>query len=283
MDISQGGAREIGRFICDGLVVIAERRGDQLGILSDEDNLPAVLMKGTSEITREVPLDSAGWLPPIDPRSRVFAVALNYQGHAQETNQTPPERPLFFYKAPTNFVGHDGKLDAHDKLSSEFDYEGEIAVVVGRQCAKVAPASALSVVGGICAFMDGSFRDLGRLKAGPKVMIDWLAAKALDTSSAMGPTIRFGRDVIESLSKRDLTVETTLNGELVQRGELTDLVFSVEQLISTLSAYMTLLPGDVIATGTPAGVGMSRGRFLKAGDIVQVDVSGLKALRVTVS
>jgi 2-keto-4-pentenoate hydratase/2-oxohepta-3-ene-1,7-dioic acid hydratase in catechol pathway len=272
----------LGRFQVRDRVVIGCVENDELSIVHDGDALPAVLASGIPASLSRIPLHEAVMLPPIDPSARVFAVAINYRAHGVESAAKPPERPLIFYKAPSNFVAHGGELNPNRDVTAKLDYEGEIAVVIGRQCKAVAPEDALKYVGGICAFNDGSARDLVKLSAGDSFWPDWTAAKALDGASALGPTITCGKAVIDSLNRRTLTISTRLNGELVQDGAMADMIFSTEQIIATLSSYMTLLPGDVIATGTPAGVGATSNRYLKTGDVLDIEISGIDALRVRV-
>ncbi|HYF16540.1 MAG TPA: fumarylacetoacetate hydrolase family protein [Ramlibacter sp.] len=276
---------EVGRFEHDGRVLVGIRRGEEVTVASEQDDLPRVLgdlPAAAARPARTVALGQLKWLPPLDPAARVFAVAVNYPAHGTETKSTPPPRPLIFYKAPTNFIGQGGQLNANRHISSKFDYEGEVAVVIGRRCSRLAPQDALEVVAGICALDDGSARDLTVMQAGDKPWIDWLAAKGLDGASALGPTVLCGPSVVQALREGSITVSTRLNGETVQHAAMKEMIFSTAQILSTLSSYMTLLPGDVIATGTPSGVGMARNRFLQSGDRLEIEVSGLDPLRLTV-
>lgn len=279
---------KLGRYVVDGRTVVGRPTGDAIEIVSERDELALALanlanLQGTG---RRCMAADATLLPPIDPAARIFAVAINYREHGAEAKRQPPVRPLIFYKAPSNFVAHGGVLNANRKISSRFDYEGEIAVVIGQTCKDVAVEDALSVVAGVCAFNDGTARDLGKLSLGngpdAATWPDWTAAKSLDGASAMGPTITCGDTIVEALRARSLRIITRLNGQEVQNGQMDQMIFSTEQLIATLSSYMTLRPGDVIATGTPAGVGMARNRLLESGDALEFEVSGLDALKVTV-
>lgn len=279
----------LGRFQVDNHIFIGRLDGDTVHVVSEQDELPTVLAsenQGTKSI-RQVAKDAVTLLPPLDPASRVFAIAINYPAHGVEAKFPPPSRPLIFYKAPTNFVAHGGTLDSNKSISSQFDYEGEIAVVIGRTCKNATLENALDFVVGVCALDDGSARDLGKVTLGKPapgapMWPDWTAGKSLDGASALGPTITCGPQVLEALHKRTLRISTRLNGETVQDESMTEMIFSTEEIITTLSSYMTLLPGDVIATGTPAGVGVARNRFLQTGDTLEIQVSGLDALSVTV-
>lgn len=274
----------VGRFQSDDHIFIGIVEGDTIGVLEDGDVLSKVLANGagTMPVKRRLPLREAVMLPPVDPSARVFAVAVNYHAHGAESSVKPPERPLIFYKAPTNFVAHGGVLDANVPVTSQLDYEGEIAVVIGKRCKSATTETALDYVAGICALDDGSARDLIKLAAGTTFWPDWTAAKGLDGASAIGPTITCGPSVIGALRDRSLALTTRLNGEVVQQGRATEMIFSTEQIIATLSSYMTLLPGDVIATGTPSGVGASRNRFLASGDELEIEISGFDKLCVKV-
>lgn len=279
----------LGRYLFDGKIVIGRPDKDAIDIVSERDDLPRVLAspESAAAVIRRIPAGSARMLAPLDPRARVFAIAINYHAHGAEAKALPPSRPLMFYKAPSNFVGHGDSLNPNKQLTAKFDYEGEIAVVIGRTCKNATLENALSFVVGACAFDDGSARDISKVALGnPETATvfwpDWTANKGLDGGSALGPTITCGPDILTALRERSLTITTRLNGEQVQCESMKEMIFSTEQIIATLSSYMTLLPGDVIATGTPAGVGVARNRFLTTGDQLEIEVSGLDALRVKV-
>lgn len=279
----------LGRYLLDGKTVIGRADNDFIDIVSESDDLPRVLNspESATHTIRRIPAGDATMLAPLDPRARVFAIAINYHAHGAEAKALPPDRPLIFYKAPSNFVGHGGTLNPNKQLTAKFDYEGEIAVVIGHTCKNATVENALSFVVGACALNDGSARDISKValgKAGSASTYwpDWTANKGLDGGSALGPTITCGPDVLAALRERRLTITTRLNGEQVQGESMKEMIFSTEQIIATLSSYMTLLPGDVIATGTPAGVGVARNRFLTTGDALEFEVSGLDTLHVKV-
>ncbi len=276
---------EIGRFEIAGRIVIGVLKGSDVQVISELDNLREViagLPASAASTLRTFPLTECVVMAALDPDARVFAIAVNYVAHGAEAAKAPPPRPLAFYKAPSNFVGHKGTLDSHPELTKKFDYEGEVGLVIGKRCSKVSRADALDYVVGVCALNDGSARDLTTMRAGETAWVDWTAAKALDNASAIGPVITCGASITAALDSQALTFETRLNGDVVQSGKLTELIFSPRDLISVLSSYMTLLPGDVIATGTPAGVGMARNRFLKPGDQLEIQIANLRPLQVDV-
>ncbi|HSV82752.1 MAG TPA: fumarylacetoacetate hydrolase family protein [Ramlibacter sp.] len=280
---------QLGRYRFDGCTLIGRPDGEFIAVVSESDDLPRALASpaSASGALRRIPAAAATLLPPLDPAARVFAIAINYPAHGAETKFAPPERPLIFYKAPSNFVAHGGSLNPNQGVTSQFDYEGEIGVVIGRTCKDASVEDALDFVAGVCALNDGSARDIGKValgKSGPGAAFwpDWTAGKSLDGASALGPTITCGAEVVDALRQRSLRITTRLNGEAVQDESMSQMIFSTEQIIATLSSYMTLYPGDVIATGTPAGVGAARGRFLRTGDQLEFEVSGLAVLSVKV-
>lgn len=275
----------LGRFRVNERTIIGRLEGDFLHIVSESDALAHALasQESSSASIRRIPAAEATLLAPLDPAARVFAVAVNYPAHSTEVKYAAPSRPLIFYKAPSNFVAPGGTLDSNKALTSQFDYEGELAVVIGRQCKDATVDNALDFVAGVCALNDGSARDITKLalgQPGPGATYwpDWTAGKSLDGSSGIGPSITCGPGALQALRERTFRVTTRLNGETVQDESIAKMVFSTEQIIATLSSYMTLLPGDVIATGTPGGVGSARNRFLQTGDRLEVEVSGLETL-----
>ncbi len=275
---------KLGRFQIDGKIVVGRVEGGQVAVISEEDNLAKCLRSdaGTVAALRLIPLEKAKTLAPLDPAARVFAIAVNYAAHGSEAKVAPPARPLIFYKAPSNFVEPGGKIRLNSQVTKQLDYEGEIGVVIGRPCRNASVQNALEHVVGVCAVNDGSARDLVKLKAGDSFWPDWTASKAIDDSLGVGPYIGCGEEMTDALRRKALRVTTRLNGEVVQDAGMDQMIFSVEEIIATLSSYMTLLPGDIVATGTPAGVGSARGRFLQEADALTVQVSGLDPLVMTV-
>jgi 2-keto-4-pentenoate hydratase/2-oxohepta-3-ene-1,7-dioic acid hydratase in catechol pathway len=274
--------RLIGRLSSDGAVHVCDVSDGEAHLLSEHDELPAHLDGASPDGSATRPLAEMRWESALHPTARVLAVALNYGGHAQETKNELPERPLFFYKPPSSFVGQGGVLDPHRELSEQFDYEGELGVVIGRECSAIAPEVALDHIAGIVALNDGSARDRLRMTGAGGLLLDWIACKALDRSSAIGPAVAVGPEVTRALRERTIQVETRVNDRVVQSAGIGELIFPVEELISVASRHMTLKPGDVIATGTPAGVGAAGGTFLNGGDRLTINVSLLPPLEVTV-
>lgn len=208
-------------------------------------------------------------LPPLVPNT-VLGIGLNYRDHAAETGAAVPSEPLVFAKLTSSLVGAAADV-VRPGYTAELDYEGELAVVIGRRARGVAPADALAYVFGYAVMNDVSARD--RQRAEPQ----WIRAKGGDTFGPLGPWVTTADEVPDPQA---LAIRTHVNGELRQDGRTADMVFPVAELIAWCSASFTLEPGDVITTGTPAGVGVARtpAAFLQPGDVVRVEIDGLGAL-----
>jgi 2-keto-4-pentenoate hydratase/2-oxohepta-3-ene-1,7-dioic acid hydratase in catechol pathway len=212
------------------------------------------------------PLAEVRLLAPVTDPQKIICLGLNYRDHAAESGQEIPAAPMWFAKFANSLIGSGEDIVLPDAHPDYVDYEAELAVVIGRAARDVAVADALDHVAGAMPFNDVSARDLqfqNQL---------WTSGKALDTFAPCGPAL-VSLDEIEDLDA--LGVRTRVNGDLLQEGNTRELIFGVPETISWLSRTMTLLPGDIIATGTPAGVGASRNRFLRDGDTVAVEVDGL--------
>ena len=214
-----------------------------------------------------VPLASVTLAVPIDPRAKIFCVGMNYRDHVGEIKQEVATNPTIFTRSLDTLSPH-GAPVVRPKVSDHFDFEGEIAVVIGREARHVGEADALSYVGGYTCFMDGSVRDYQKHSL--------TAGKNFARSGAMGPWIvtadEFGSD--------DPLLRTRLNGEVVQSARASQMIFDIPFVISYISRWQVLRPGDVIATGTPGGVGSRRvpPLWMKADDRVEVEVEGIGTL-----
>ena len=207
-------------------------------------------------------------LAPVIPRSKVVAIGRNYAAHAAELGNDVPEEPLIFLKPNTSVVGP-GDQVFYPPQSERVDYEGELAVVIGRICRDVPPEQATDVIFGYTIANDVTARDLQK-KDG-----QWSRAKGFDSFCPLGPWIE---DDLDPQAFADgVAIQTHLNGDLVQDGSTKDLIFDIPTLVAHITSVMTLLPGDVILTGTPEGVGP-----MQPGDEVEVSVAGLGALTNTV-
>lgn len=209
-----------------------------------------------------VPLADAALLAPVIPRSKVVCVGKNYHDHAKEMGGEAPEEPLLFLKPNTSVIGPGDSIICPTALSEQTDFEGELAVVIGRIAKNVPADRAHEYVFGYTVANDVTARDLQRRDG------QWTRGKGFDTFCPLGPVIETEFDADAA------TIETRVNGEVRQQAPLTDMIHSVADIIAYASAVFTLLPGDVILTGTPAGVGP-----FVAGDTVEVEVSGIGVLR----
>jgi 2-keto-4-pentenoate hydratase/2-oxohepta-3-ene-1,7-dioic acid hydratase in catechol pathway len=237
-----------------GLSVVAELRGH-----------PFSPGKGGVQFTGATfPLDDVRLLAPVLP-SKVVAVGRNYADHAREMGGEPPAEPVLFLKPSTAVVGHGDQIAYPVKLTQRVDYEGELAVIIGRLCREVPAAQAGEVIFGYTCANDVTARDL-QARDG-----QWTRAKGFDTFCPLGPWIETDAD------PADLQLTTEVNGEIRQQALTSQLLYDVPALVEYVSTVMTLLPGDVLLTGTPAGVGP-----LEDGDEVSVTIENVGLLRNTV-
>jgi 2-keto-4-pentenoate hydratase/2-oxohepta-3-ene-1,7-dioic acid hydratase in catechol pathway len=210
---------------------------------------------------RSWPLESVRLLPPIVP-SKIVCVGRNYRDHAAELNNPVPVEPVIFLKPPSSLIGPEEPI-LIPRLSNRVDFEGEIAAVIGRACSGLGEAeSAAPYILGYTCLNDVTARDLQKADG------RFTRAKGFDTFCPLGPLIETEFDLAAA------TVATFVNGNRRQFGRSTDMIFSVDAIIRWISRVMTLVPGDVVATGTPAGVGP-----LAPGDVVEVTVAGIGTLR----
>lgn len=239
----------------------------QFGVVGDDDGVPTIaVLKGDPlyagfELTgQKVALEDVRLLAPVIPRSKVIGIGKNYAAHAAEMGGEVPEEPLVFLKPNTSVIGP-GEPIVYPRQTRELHYEGELAVVIGRICREVSPEDAAKVIFGYTVANDVTARDL-QARDG-----QWARAKGFDTFCPLGPWIE------TNLDPADLHVRTAVNGETVQDGRTSQMVFDVPAIVAHVSSFMTLLPGDVILTGTPEGIGP-----LQVGDTVSVTVGGIGTL-----
>jgi 2-keto-4-pentenoate hydratase/2-oxohepta-3-ene-1,7-dioic acid hydratase in catechol pathway len=221
-------------------------------------------------------LDRVQLLAPIPvPRRDVFAVGKNYREHVAEFGRSgydQPDHPVVFTKATTSVTGPYDDIDPHREATAELDYEAELGVIIGRGGRGISRADAFAHVWGYTAIDDVTARDL---QARHK---QWTIGKSLDTHCPMGPYAVSADEIADVTA---LQVQSTVNGEPRQSAPVKDLIFDIPELIAVISAGITLLPGDIIATGTPAGVGIGFDppKFLTSGDVVEVTITGLGTQR----
>jgi acylpyruvate hydrolase len=216
------------------------------------------------------PVHKVTFLPPVYP-GKIVAIGRNYIDHAIEGGSEPPAAPLIFNKLPNSLSAHNAPIVLH-KISSQIDYEAELAVVIGRRATRVSESDALDYIFGYTLINDVSARDL-QFGDG-----QWVRGKSLDGFAPLGPFITT-RDEIPDVQA--LNIEGRLNGEVMQSSNTSKMIFKVAYLVSYISQGITLEPGDVIATGTPDGVGIFRTPpvLLQAGDVYEVMIEGLGTLR----
>ncbi|MEO6472593.1 MAG: fumarylacetoacetate hydrolase family protein [Aeromicrobium sp.] len=239
----------------------------KFGVIGEDDGVPMIavltgdpLYAGFKLTGQKVPLGDVRLLAPVIPRSKVVCVGKNYAKHAAEMGGEVPAEPLIFLKPNTSVIGP-GEPIFYPTQSENVHYEGELAVVIGRICRDISAEDADKVIFGYTVANDVTARDL-QAKDG-----QWARAKGFDTFCPLGPWIETNFDPADKL------VETHLAGELKQSGRTSDMVFSVAMVIEYVSSFMTLLPGDVILTGTPDGVGP-----MVVGDEVSVTIEGIGTL-----
>lgn len=205
-----------------------------------------------------------------DTNRKILCVGVNYRPHIEEMGREIPSHPVVFIRFPGSLV-EDGEPLLRPRVSEQFDFEGELAIVIGKTARHVARADAYEYVGGYCCFMDGSVRDWQRHTG------QFTAGKNFERSGAIGPVVPAASIPDPTL----LDLVTRVNGEVMQQGRIADLVFDIPSLIEYCSTFTELVPGDVIATGTPGGVGAARKPpvWLRDGDLVEVEIPGLGVLR----
>jgi len=223
------------------------------------------MFAGFDTTGERVPLADVALLAPVIPRSKVVCVGRNYRDHAAELGNDVPAEPLLFFKPNTSVIGPGDSIILPTQ-SDRVDFEGELAAVIGRVAKNVSADNALDYVFGYTLANDVTARDLQKSDG------QWARAKGFDTFCPLGPAIETDFDLAGGA-----TVETRVNGEVKQHAPISDMIFSLQHVIEYASAAFTLLPGDVILTGTPAGVGP-----IVAGDSVEVEIPGLGVLRNSV-
>ena len=257
-------------------------KGDGIVDLNDADvgrSVKHILQQGALDRVREAadsrdtdtPLDEIEFLPSVVNPGKVLCIGVNYRKHVLEMGRELPDKPWVFVRFADSFVGHDAAM-VRPSVSEQYDFEGELAVVIGRSAHRVAAADALDYVAGYCCLNDGSVRDFQRHSG------QFTAGKNFLHSGSMGPWL-VTRDEIPDPAA--LQLETTLNGETMQSSPTSDLIFDIPTLIEYCTMFTRLEPGDVIATGTPGGVGAARTPpvWLQPDDTIEVSISGVGVLR----
>jgi 2-keto-4-pentenoate hydratase/2-oxohepta-3-ene-1,7-dioic acid hydratase in catechol pathway len=259
-----------GVVVDGGLVDMGRRFGARL------PTLDSALQAGALDQVREASrgaaadhrLDAVEFLPVLRPE-KLVCIGLNYVKHVEEMGRKMPTVPSLFLKLPTALVGHDQEI-VRPKVSEDFDYEAELVVVIGTACHRVPEAAAMGVVGGYTILNDGSIRDWQRDNVS--------AGKNFPRTSGFGPWLVTADEISDPAA---LKVETRVNGKVMQSDSTAGFIFSIPRLISFISTFTPLAPGDIISTGTPACVqaGKKPPIWLKPGDVVEMEISGIGTLR----
>jgi 2-keto-4-pentenoate hydratase/2-oxohepta-3-ene-1,7-dioic acid hydratase in catechol pathway len=255
-----------------GLDGAAKRwESNRMIIQADQQSRTALNEAAAAMSEIAVPVADARLHAPIPDPEKILCMGLNYRDHAAETGLPLPEVPLFFAKFRNSLIGPADEI-VIPAASEKIDYEAELAVVIGRRCRDVSAEQALGCIAGAMAFNDVSARDLQAQAS------QWTMGKAIDTFAPCGPALV---TLDELADLHALGIRTRVNGDTRQDANTSLMVFTVAETIAFLTRVMTLEPGDIIATGTPAGVGMARDPrvWLRDGDLVEVEIDGVGALR----
>jgi acylpyruvate hydrolase len=259
--------------------------GELRGLLANDTGYPGDLMQllrqGRESISAAGRTLAAGksfdrsgiqFLPPIANPEKIICVGLNYADHTKESPYEQPKYPTLFSRFNSTLVGHGAPI-VRPRASEQLDYEGELVVIIGKEGRHVSAERALDYVAGYSIFNDASVRDY-QFKS-PQ----WTVGKNFDGTGAFGPAFVTAEDV--PAGARGLTLQTRLNGQVVQNASTSDMIFDVVSLITIISEAMTLRVGDVIVSGTPSGVGFARKPplWMKRGDVCEVEIEGLGILR----
>lgn len=256
---------------------IVDLSGASLSALVSSGQLALI---AEARVVKTLAVDEVELLSPVTAPGKLIVVGLNYRDHAAEVSLPLPSSPRVHLAAGSALIGPTVAIPLPPAADSFVDYEGEVAVVIGSVAHQVSASEAWSHVAGITAANDVTARDVqdgsNASVSGPNVGL----AKSFDGFKPMGPALLSSDEVRDG---RHLTVHTQVDGETRQASDTGQMEFPISELVSRISHYMTLFPGDVILTGTPGGVGLASNRFLQAGQVVTVDVEGVGVLRNTVT
>jgi 2-keto-4-pentenoate hydratase/2-oxohepta-3-ene-1,7-dioic acid hydratase in catechol pathway len=265
------GREVFGAVIGGGVVTLNERLGGRYASLRHAlaANALADLRTAVEAAKPDHKLADVKFLPPIPDPEKILCAGINYRSHAAETGRDLPKQPSMFIRLANTLTGHDGEL-IRPSVSQSFDFEGELALVIGRPGRHIPVEQALDHVAGYTCFVDGSVRDYQKFSV--------TSGKNFPGTAPLGPWIVTTDEITDP--KRMILV-TRLNGQEVQRSSTDLLIYSVPQIIAFCSDFTPLAPGDIIATGTPEGVGHRRTPplWMKPGDVLEVEISGIGTLR----
>ncbi|XP_014608868.1 PREDICTED: fumarylacetoacetate hydrolase domain-containing protein 2 isoform X1 [Polistes canadensis] len=240
----------------------------------DDIDLKAAVERIVAEGRSITPAEDVNFLAPITRMDKLACVGLNYSGHCEEQGVPPPESPVIFSKFPSNIVGPTDNVIL-PSISEKVDWEAELAIVIGKRCKSISDKEAEDCIFGFTIAQDITARDWQKSKRNGG---QFLLGKAMDTFCPLGPAVVTKESICDI---NNLTVKTWVNGNLKQNGNTSELIIKPHEIVAYISQFMTLLPGDVILTGTPAGVGFTRKppEFLKRGDVLETEIGNLGRLR----
>ena len=264
-------------FRLNGKVQHGVRTGDRIQIYSGAASAVDLAERATSlSVTDEVAVSSVELLPPVPNPGKTICIGLNYRAHAIEGGNPIPDYPAVFMRCTTSLAAPDAAL-IYPECSDKLDYEAELAVIIGKTATNVSATNALDYVAGYSCFNDGSVRDYQRKST------QWTMGKNFDGTGGFGPELVTPDEL--PLGASGLRLVARLNGEIMQDSDTGDMIFDVATLIAMLSEGMTLEPGDVIATGTPSGVGYARTPpvFMKPGDTINIEIEKIGVLTNTIA
>lgn len=262
----------------DGSVHTVRVDDDDLIVVDAPSPLDASLTGISTETGMTLRSDEVEWLAPLIPTRNVFCVGWNYLPHFDEGTAIHGERPLpdrpnFFTKTTTCVIGPYDRIPRHAGVTNKLDWEVELGVVIGRRAVDIEPSDAMSVVAGYLVAQDATARDVQHAHGG-----QWFRGKSLDGTCPIGPWLVDAADVEDA---QNLEIWSKVNGEEMQHSNTSTMIFPIDRLLAELSRGLTLLPGDLVLTGTPEGVGQARTppRFLQVGDVVESCVDGIGLIR----
>jgi 2-keto-4-pentenoate hydratase/2-oxohepta-3-ene-1,7-dioic acid hydratase in catechol pathway len=273
LSFSHAGRQSFGALTDHGVVDLGSAECKTL-----RDLLPILCIDELERTVRNAPraieLGTISYLQPVTNPNKILCVGINYRAHATEMSREGPRWPSLFVRFSQSQVGHLESV-VRPAASEQLDYEGELAVIIGERARNVAVNDALRYVAGYSCFAENSVRDF------QKHSTQATAGKNFRSSGAFGPWMVTADEIGDP---SDLIVTSRINGTVMQRGHVAEMIFPIPELIAYISSFTDLLPGDVIATGTPDGVGASRQppRWLCAGDVLEVEISGIGILRNSV-
>ncbi len=259
-------------FRQNGTVRHGTRTGDTIQVYPDATSAVELAQKRASlSVAGEVAVSDVELLPPVPNPGKIICIGLNYRAHAIEGGNAIPDYPAVFMRCTTSLAAPGGTM-IYPECSDKLDYEAELAVIIGKTARNVAPADALDHVAGYSCFNDGSVRDFQRKST------QWTMGKNFDGTGGFGPDLVTPDELPSGAA--GLRIVSRLNDEIMQDSNTADMIFDVATLIAVLSEAMTLEPGDVIATGTPSGVGYARTPpvYMRPGDISEIEIESIGIL-----